>query len=101
MAHAEGSVAGRCDSLFTAYRAGPPMGVKLLLKAALAEHVPADGATRFLQDFRADRAEEVRIRLRLKHQSFRAWMQSTALAVHQLAGLADLLQFGAFVDVDT
>ena len=63
------------DSPFSADRAGPPIGVKVLLQAPLAEPVPAVGrATRVPQDLRADWAEPLGSGLRLKHQGSRVWI---------------------------
>ena len=63
------------DSPFSADRAGPSIGVKVLLQAPLAEPVPAVGrATRVPQDLRAYRAEPLGSGLRLKHKGSRVWI---------------------------
>ena len=46
-----------------------------MLQAPLAEPVTAVGrATRVPQELRADRAEQIRVGLRLKHQGSRVWI---------------------------
>ena len=50
------------------------MGVEVLLQARVAEQVPAMcWAARLPQEMRADRAEQIVIGLRLKHQGSRTW----------------------------
>ena len=58
---------GNLNSPFSADWAGPPIGVKVLLQAPLAEPVPTVArATSVPQELRADRAEQLGIGLGLK-----------------------------------